>query len=366
MACPFFGRCGGCDFQDDDYSQQLIIKENGLSRVFLKKVVVNPSPKSVAYRSRMDFVFSKGGFGLRAKGNPSVIIPISSCNLVSQRINDLLKFINDFVLNKGFSAYDFSSKKGFLRYLTLRESSLGEVMVIFTTNSPSVVEERDFLILLNSLVSAPLSVNSVYWFVHSGLADDSVVGDVKLSLGSKFIRDSFLGNTFNILPRAFFQSNHDVAELMFSKIKDFVFGRVLDLFCGVGVISVCVADKADFVLGVDVNPDSISSAVINARVNNKGNVSFKALSSDSALKDLILASENFDVVIVDPPRTGLGFNVVSALKQLNPKRIVYMSCNPKTMRDDLALLSDYKEVFFEAFDMFPQTNHVEVLGVFEK
>ncbi len=361
--CPHFKSCGGCDLQDIPYSEQLLLKQKELSRVLGRDVFVNPSPDVTGYRSRMDFICSDAGLGLRAKGDSRKIVPVTNCNLMSEKANELFSKVNSLLRRSGLSVYDLHSKKGFLRYVTIREArSTGQMMLIFTTGEPSSEDEASFRGLLDSLAS---SVDSIHWFVHTGVSDDAVVGEDCLVIGNPEIVETLLGKDFLISPKTFFQSNLSVAEKMFSSIKKNISGSVLELYCGVGVIAISVADSASSVTAVEKNPDSIIAAKKNAKINDV-EIDFIASDSLDLVREVIKQGRTFDTIIVDPPRTGLGTDVIMGLRALNPEKVIYMSCNPKTLRNDLAMLSGYRVLSLEAYDMFPQTHHVECLAVLER
>lgn len=350
--CQHFGMCGGCDLQNHSYSDQLLLKQERLKQLFGKSIPVNPAPITLAYRSRVDFIFGKDRLGLRKKGSATDIVDIKECLLISSQMRALFSHIKQSL--KDFSSYDLTTYKGLLRYVTLRQGDRDN-MVIFTTTSPSPDEEMQFKKFLQSLVA-----KSVYWFVDDGKSDDVGRGKLKKQFGSLTITCTLNKISYELGPFTFFQSNYAVAEQMFSKIAEYAKGNVLDLYCGIGAIARQVAPFADHVVGVE----SYAPSIIEAKKSQ--DAEFICEDSSVYLKELLILGDSFDTVIVDPPRTGLGLKACQSLKRLAPKTIIYMSCNPQTLRTDLALLNSYEEIFFEAYDMFPQTFHVECLAVLRK
>jgi len=359
--CQYVGVCGGCSLQHLSYHDQVRQKQESLRLLFGRDVVVHPAPHPFGYRSKADFVVVPGRIGFRQRNNPLLVVDIHECLLLSERANALLQKVRRALKDASFSAYDLKHHRGFLRYVTIREArSTGELMLVFTTTSD---EEEGFRSFLEGFAS---EVTSVYWLVHDGKADDAR-GSVRLFLGKDHIVENIAGYSFMIRPGTFFQSYYEVAEAMFQKIAALTTGRVCDLYCGVGVISLIVARTASSVLGVEAVASSVRAAEENARLNNLQNVSFVAQDVESFVRQALLEKKTFDTVIVDPPRSGLGVSVALSLARLRPSRILYMSCNPRSLRDDIqVLLRRYRLVSLEAFDMFPQTDHVECLAVLER
>jgi 23S rRNA (uracil-5-)-methyltransferase RumA len=358
--CPHAALCGGCSLQDKLYDEQLALKKELLTRIFGKEVIVHPAPAEFAYRARVDFIIGHQGLGLRENNKPFSIVPVNSCLLLPPRANTCIPKINDLLLVSGLSVYDLQTHEGFLRYVTIKEDAHHDIMLLLTTAHPSATEESACLSLLNGFSSF---AKSVYWLVHEGKADDVYSAKIKLRLGEEFLTETILGHDFAVAPMTFFQSNRSVAQMMFAALKKNVSGRTLDLYCGVGAISLSVADVASDIIGVELVKDSVIAARINAKRNNI-TATFFAEPVHDFVKHAILAKESFDTIIVDPPRTGLGVFVARALPLCKAKTIIYMSCNPLALRDDLqSLLPHYDIISLEGYDMFPQCFHVECLCV---
>lgn len=354
--CKYFSVCGGCTSQTLTYAEQIKQKEEFLEVIFGRKVKVHGAKEEFSYRGKMDFSVQQNKLCLHTKKRDERFVAIDKCLLCRPKTNALLEEINGIV--QKFSWYDYATHTGFIRHVSIRESSFGEVMIIFTTTSS---KEDGFLEEVQKL-----RANSTYWFVFDGKSDDAICGEVETVIGKTHISEELLGTRFLIGPRTFFQSNKDVSERIFSRIRDEVKGRVLDVCCGVGAISLVCAQKAKEVLGVEINKESIELAEKNASLNGINNVKFTCADADSFLRKMLIAEEHFDTVIVDPPRAGLD-TAASKISELNCNRIIYMSCNPRTLRKDMTSFSSkYDLVFLEGYDMFSQTEHVECLAIFEK
>jgi 23S rRNA (uracil1939-C5)-methyltransferase len=368
--CPLFGRCGGCQLQHLSYDEQLSGKAQRLRLVFGRDVAVHPSPHPFGYRGRMDFIIAaspmhegKTLVGLRGKSSHAVI-DVKDCPLLPLAANAAFLAAKTAIIETDLPPYDLHARSGFLRYLTLRHVSSGETMLILTTTTPRDEERRACETLLDHL---SISAASVVWMAYDGTADDSVRGDILATRGKDSLTETIADRKYSIAPTTFFQSNRDVADLMARRVASNVSGKTLDLYCGVGTLTLAAAGNASTVVGVEEVSASIVAARHNAAENDVTNVSFFDLSADFFLRDAILRKDRYDTVIVDPPRAGLSPETARALARLAPGRIIYMSCNPHSLKNDLAaLLGSYDLASLEAYDMFPQTEHVECLAVLER
>lgn len=347
--CPLFGVCGGCSLQELSYDEQILAKKRSAERLFNRSVIVHPSPKEFYYRSKVEFKIEGSKVGFRSKNK--TLVGVHECLLIPERANDALRlFSQEFLSIKPF-------RGDFLKYLTLRSTASGELMFVLTTSPPS----PDEIPVIDDFLSS-FPAESRYWLVRDQPGDDAS-GSVFRVYGSDHITESLLGRNFIIRPQTFFQSNPLLASRAFEVIKDHVFGRVLDLYSGVGVISIVVSDSADSVVGVEEVSESVLAAKENASLNNVSNVSFVNDRSDAFLR----ANKGlFDTVVVDPPRAGLGLQVSRSLALMKPKRIVYLSCNPLSLKRDLYLLKEYSLSSLEVFDFFPQTDHYETLAILDR
>jgi len=352
--------------QDISYEDQLRMKLLFLKELFEDRFelegIVIPSPQSLYYRHRMDFVCAFGRIGLRRRGNYAEVVDLSECHLISRRAFDLLRFVKVRVKELGIKDYDFLEHQGFLRYVVLREAKFtDELMAIFTSASPPDVRQRENLIQLMKETEG--RSESVYWLKHEGLSDHSY-GDPILNLGTSHIIEKVGPYRFTIKPDVFYQSNPLLIWKAYEDIKEWVYGKVLDLYCGIGTISIYISDACDHVTGVEISSSSVRTAEENAALNGVENVRFHA----SDVGEYLKRNVKFDVIIIDPPRPGLSRKIIKRIKRIGPDRIVYMSCNPVTQFEDLKRLCDEYELErpIRAYDMFPQTYHVETLAVLKR
>jgi 23S rRNA (uracil1939-C5)-methyltransferase len=237
-------------------------------------------------------------------------------------------------------------------------------MVIFTT---ATSKDESLLHMFQNLLKqvAPLA-QSVQWFENQTITDNSIPPVApRLVLGDKFITAKIGSVKLSFSAHSFFQNNSKMTELIFTDIKKHVHGNTVDVCCGVGAITLFVADKASSIIGIEEVPAAIDLATYNAKQNN---ISHAKFFTAPMKKFLDYAPMDVDTIILDPPRGGLGKKVISKILAAQPATIVYMSCNPKSQYEDMQFLftDGYALEFLQAYDFFPQTPHVETLAVFKR
>lgn len=355
--CPHFGECGGCLFQDYEYDAQLSIKRDYLQSIFdglcsLDSIV--PS-YPYCYRNRMDFVTAFGKAGLRKSGSYRHVVDLETCEIMQEKSNYLFKKLRPALLE--IEGYNYLNHSGFLRYAVFRQGKFtGDTMINF-------VIARNERHLLPAIETIKDETDSISVLFNDGLADMSF-GEVQEIIKCGYIEESFDGIRFRITPNSFFQSNSEIALTMYRRIRDELQGeKVLDLYSGVGSISLFVAEKAAHVTGIELVEEAVSNARINMELNNITNAEFHCFDAREYLRNCTV---NYDAVILDPPRAGTHPKVMQHLKSLGPETILYISCNPSSFKNDLMELDNYSIASFEAFDMFPQTPHIETLAVLKR
>ncbi|MHC4607554.1 MAG: 23S rRNA (uracil(1939)-C(5))-methyltransferase RlmD [Planctomycetota bacterium] len=349
--CRHFGTCGGCSWQDLPYPDQVRRKEGTLRDLLGRDVRVRPSPRPFHYRTRMDYVFAWGKLGLHVKDDPRGVFDVEECLLVGARAQEALGRAREAIRRLDLAPYSFVSHKGYLRYVTIREAPVtGELMLVFLTNGgdPAIrplLEEME-----------PLA-ESVVWSVTDRRADISF-GDVRETRGRGWIEEEVGGARYRFGPNSFFQANPWLTAELYAHVRERVSGRTTDLYCGVGGIALCVRDRADGVVGLDNVGEAIAFADHNARANGAENVRFYI--GDARL---FLIDHRCDTLVLDPPRSGIGPKSVRKILRAAPPRVVYVSCNPKILAQELPLFEGYDVEDMEAFDLFPHTPHVEVAAM---
>jgi len=372
--CKHFGSCGGCSFQDVPYKEQVLCKEESirqLMRIYGIDCALMPinSYNEWFYRNKMEFSFGqKEGIscGLYKKASHGELIDISECLIFSKDAGVILKAIKEFFTVKGNSVHNKFSHKGFLRNLILRETKFtNELMLGLVTTSSEELDKEGFLNMLKGL-NLNSTLKSVYWIVNDSLSDAVVFEKKELLFGESFIEEKLDEFKFKIAIDSFFQVNPLAQKNLYGKIRDYAklekCENVLDLFCGGGSIGIFLAGMAKFVWGVEVSQPIVDCAWQNAKENNIENISFFTADARAFLNTQGAFYKNVDVLIINPPRCGLSNKIIRAILRLNPKTIIYSSCNPDTLFSNLKELSvAYKPQLIEPFDFFPHTPHLETL-----
>ncbi|MDP2631478.1 MAG: 23S rRNA (uracil(1939)-C(5))-methyltransferase RlmD [Candidatus Uhrbacteria bacterium] len=362
--CPNKEHCGSCGWSHIPYDNQLQQKLSDINGSFKLKGLdlqveeIMPSPQTSHYRNRMDFVIDfEGRVGLREKGKWWRVIDDHTCFIADEIIEKVFSIIRIWSKESGLSYFDRKSHAGFLRYAVVRSTLTGEVMVNIVTSAPNGEEGLAELKKLVDLVNA----TTVIWSVNNTVSDVSYGDDVRVISGPGHIEESINGFKYKISPNAFFQTNPHAAPLLMDTVQEFAGDisnkTVLDLYCGTGFFSIPLARVAGKVIGVELVAEAIADARANAEMNQV-NIEFH----DAKTEEFDWQSLNPDIVIIDPPRSGMHDKALADLIQAKPPTIVYVSCNYKNLARELLILRKYYDVQeIRAIDMFPHTPHVEVV-----
>jgi len=394
-ACEHFGTCGGCKWQHMDYSHQLFYKEkevvNNLTRIgHLELPEITPilgSKEQYFYRNKMEFSFSdsrwltveeiastedlgdRNALGFHIPGMWDKILDVKKCWLQGDPSNAVRNAVKDFALKHKIAFFNTRQQTGVLRTLMIRNTSIGELMVVVQFFKEDT-ENR--IALLDHLKTTFPEITSLQ-FIVNGKANDTIYDqEVVCYHGRDHIFEEMEGLRFKINAKSFYQTNSDQAYNLYKITRDFagLTGKelVYDLYTGTGTIAQFVAKNALKVIGVESVPDAISAAKENAILNSIDNVDFFVGDMKSVFNtEFIEMHGHPDVIITDPPRDGMHKDVVAQILKITPEKIVYVSCNSATQARDLALLdSVYKISKTQAVDMFPQTHHVENVVLLEK
>ncbi len=377
--CKHFSDCGGCRFQDIPYKKQLRAKQDRvkeLATAYNIDTLIKPINHSQQeyYRNKMEFTFAdQEGIvcGLYSRKEKRKVVDIEECLIFSPDSNQILKTIKQFIKERGYSAYDKYTHQGFLRYLIVREAKFtNQSMVGIVTSSSEVLDSKELVALLNSL-KLKSKLKSIYQITSDSHSDAVVFEKKKLLFGEPFIEERLDKLTFRISIDTFFQVNPRMIVDFYKKIRKYANlsprQRVLDLFCGVGSIGLFLAKSAKFVWGVEREEEIVDMAWQNAKINKVNNISFFAADSRKFLNTQGTFYKNTDFLVVNPPRCGLNPKIIRAILRLEPKNIIYSSCNPEAFFVDLeGFLGQYSLDFIEPFDFFPHTPHLECLSLLKR
>jgi len=373
--CPIYEDCGGCQLQHLDYMAQLKVKRqqviDAVTRIGkMPDAYVEPTIGAVSpwnYRNKMQFPVGrekgKTIIGCFARGSHR-IIDTEDCHIQKQGNNEIVNAVRDVAAELHISVYDEDRHTGVLRHVVGRVGLGDELMVCLVTAVEHLPREREFVKLLRAKLPNLVSVQQNIQTYHNNV----IMGrETKLLWGKPTILDRIGRLKFHISPRSFFQVNTEQAEVLYRKALEFanLHGgeTVIDAYCGTGTISLFLAQKAAKVYGIEIVKPAIEDAKRNARDNHVKNAEFLVGDATRVMPQLYRQGVRPDVIVVDPPRAGCTPIVLKTFAEMNPERIVYVSCNPASLARDLAILAPlgYHPQKIQPVDMFPQTSHVETV-----
>jgi len=387
-ACSHFTVCGGCKWQHIQYTEQLKFKRQIVEDAFSRigKVAFPPIPPVLGcesnyyYRNKMEFSFTdrrwltdeevkegvefehRNGLGFHVPGSFSGVLDIEHCYLQAEPSNKIRLAVKEFALNNGYTFFNLHKQFGMLRNLMVRNTSIGELLVLLSFFEK---DEEKIEKMMQFLSSAFPEITSLQ-YVYNPKRNDTIYDlEPVVYKGKDHIVEQLGKDRFKIGPKSFFQTNSVQAKVLYDVTKEFADlkpeDNVYDLFTGVGSIAIYVSDACKRVTGIEQVEAAIEDAKINAQLNNVSNCSFYAGDVRMVLNaDFIATNGKPDVVITDPPRAGMHEDVVKTLLQLESPKIVYVSCNAATQARDLQLLDEKYEVKrVQPVDMFPHTTHIE-------
>ena len=374
-ACPQSKLCGGCAFQHMDYQEECRLKAervrqalNRLGGEALKTMDLLPAPETRRYRNKAQYPVAqekqRAMAGFYREGTHQVV-SCPQCGILAPEMDAVRDAVVDYMNQYRVSAYDEGSGTGLVRHIYVRKGWVsGQLLVCLVVNGTRLPRQEALLERLQRIPGFATLVLSVHQ-----KPGNAVLGNTFHTLyGPGWIEDTLCGLTFRLSPRSFYQVNHDQAERLYELA---IAGAgiqktdvVLDLYCGVGTITLAMAKAAGRVIGVEVEPQAVADAQDNARRNGVQNAEFFCGDAGQAALSLREQGLTPDVVVVDPPRQGLSPDVIQALAQMSPRKIVYISCDPATLARDVALLKErnFQLLGARAVDMFPRCAHVETVA----
>ena len=377
--CPVAKLCGGCDFWHMDYEEEARLKAervrtclNRMGGETLEEVPILSAPTCCGYRNKAQYpVSAKKGRAYAGffRAGTHDVVENSRCLILPRETDAVKDAVVDYVNQFRISAYDEVTHKGLLRHIYVRRGVVsGQVLVCLVCNGDRLPKAEELLKRLKKIpgfTTLVLSVNT-----RKG---NAVLGDKFITLhGPGYIEDTLCGLTFRLSPRSFYQVNHHQAQRLYeaaiSQAEITKEDLVLDLYCGVGTITLAMASAAGKVIGVEVIPQAVEDAKDNARRNGIENAEFFCGDAGQAALELEAKGIRPDVITVDPPRKGLNADTIEALHRMAPRRIVYISCDPATLARDVALLKQrgYTVKNALAADLFPRCAHVETVVLLSK
>ena len=367
--CPYFGKCGGCDFQHLSYPEELwakrqrvqdALKRLGSTDIQVEEILGAGAP--LHYRNKSQYPVGPGGSIGFYRARSHQIVPVDRC-LIQPEVSDrTAKAVGDWMRRYKISAYDESTGKGLIRHVYVRVNARGESLCCVVANGKQLPREPELAALIQA--SAPKTVGVVLNI--NTRPGNVILGDRYRTIwGRDFLMDTLCGLEIKLSVPSFYQVNRAQAEVLYGKALEFaaLTGRetVLDLYCGTGTITLCLARRAKRAIGAEIVPPAVADARENAARNGIENVEF--FCGDAAAVAAQLEREGLrpDVVTVDPPRKGLASDTAASIAGMGPDRVVYVSCDPATLGRDVKIFAGfgYRADRACAVDMFPATRHVE-------
>ena len=379
--CSKYGQCGGCSMLSVDYDNQLSLKSEQLTKLFHKnghtevdKIDIVPSPLQKEYKNKMEFTFGnevKDGellIGLHKKNSPMSIVPVEDCLLVDEDYRTILKMTGEYFRAKNLPHYHIKSHEGYLRHLVIRKGeNTKQLLINIVTTSQLDFDLSEYVQKLQALKLESIIVGILHT-TNDSLSDTVKDDKVDLLFGNNYFYDILLGNKFKISPFSFFQTNTKGAETLYKTAMEMIEGEkdiIFDLYSGTGTIGISLSARAKKVIGIEIVEEAVEMAKENAEANKVKNVEFIAGDVKEEVSKLTNSPE---LIILDPPRAGINPKALNDIIGFNSKQILYISCNPKMLVQDLKVLKEagYEMAKLKGVDMFANTYHVETVALLSK
>lgn len=380
--CDVFYKCGGCQIQHMSYNLQLSMKQQQVKNVMrkiahLEHVPVHPTigmEDPWRYRNKVAIpVGEKDGeliTGFYQMRSHQIIEDMDTC-IVQEDLNDrMVEAVRRIAGRVGIEAYDEKSHTGVLRHIMIRTGQeTKETMVVIITRTKELPHAKEFI---RELTETYPNVKSIIHNINPARTNVILGEKTKVLWGQEYIYDSIGSIRFAISAKSFYQVNPTQTKRLYEKALEYAAigeeDTVIDAYCGIGTISLFLAQNAKKVYGVEVVPEAIEDARVNAKLNGITNTEFEVGTAEEVMPKWKEEGLKPDVIVVDPPRKGCDEGLLNAMIEMGPKRIVYVSCNPSTLARDLRILEDggYETKEVQPVDMFPQSMHIESVVWLEK
>ena len=373
--CPYFPRCGGCALRHMDYEQELALKQahvqSCLTRIggqTISALPITGAAQTDGYRNKVQFpVQEQDGCPVAGffSGKTHRVIPVRPCRIQPDCADAIRGAVLAWMEQYHIRAYDEQTHTGYIRHIYIRfGAESGQILVCIIANCAQLPKKKQ---LVAALLAAEPGITTIVFSPNTKKGNTVLGTEFHPLYGDGTITDTLCGLQFRLSAPAFYQVNHAQAERLYEKAVQLagLTGNetVLDLYCGTGTITLCLARHAKKAIGVEIVPQAIEDAKFNAAQNGMENAEFFCMDAGQAAKMLADRRTRPDVIVVDPPRKGVSADVIEAISAMAPQRVVYVSCDPATLARDLKLLTaaGYTLQTAEAFDLFPRCAHVETV-----
>lgn len=374
--CSVFGKCGGCALMHMQYKAQLLWKEervrDALCRIGGQKEIrvfpVAHDDVMTGYRNKIQIPVAEGADGQPVAGffalNSHKVVPAEKCLLQSEKCRNILDGVLLWMRKHNIPAYNEQKHTGLVRHIYVREGIAGQRMVSIVTRTKALPHAEELIEAMKAFGVTTLLQNI------NGAKTNVILGtETRILYGEGFLKAAIGPFVYKVSHHSFFQVNAPVAAMLYQKglelLGDIADKTVFDLYCGIGSISLFLAQKARRVIGVEIVPEAVEDAKENAKNNGITNASFYAGDAGAVVKELKGQGISADIAVVDPPRKGCDPKLLETLLSMQPEKILYVSCNPATLARDIKILADagYSTDAAYPFDLFPHTCHVESVAL---
>lgn len=376
-ACPHFQSCGGCQLQNLSYPEQLKYKQRRAISLLgrfghVEEILGMEDPYH--YRNKVHAAFALDRRRQIVSGiyqpNSHAVVPVDACQIEDELADRIIVAIRGMLRDFKLPVYDERSGSGWLRHVLVRRGfATGQTMVVLVAASPIFKIQKPFLA---ELLRRFPEIDAVALNIIDRFGPVVLGAKSKTLYGGGAIEDVLCGKRFRISPSSFYQINPVQTEKLYAKAAEFACLRgdetVLDAYCGIGTIGLSVCDRVKQVIGVEINRDAVRDAIANARLNGVKNAWFTAEDAGRFMEQMAQDGQRPDLVFMDPPRSGSDRRFLDSLLQVSPPRVVYISCDPDTLRRDLEILTagGYRVRRIQPVDMFPMTEHIETVVLLQR
>lgn len=369
--CAVFKKCGGCQYIDKKYEEQLDIKFKYISKLLanygkVEEIIGMDNPYNYRNKVTATFRHKRNGeiiSGIYEEGTHNVL-PVTDCRLEDKKAQEIIATIRDLVKSFKITVYNEDSGYGLLRHVMVRTAkNTGQIMVTLVTASPVFPSKKNFS---KALVDRHPEITTIIQNINDRTTSMVLGSRNQVLYGRGYIEDILCGKRFKLSPTSFYQVNPIQTEILYNKAIEFagLTGKetIIDAYCGIGTIGMVATDGAREVIGVELNKEAVKDAISNSKLNGCNNINFYNNDAGKFMVNMANQGEKADVVFMDPPRSGSDEAFMKSVIKLAPKKIVYISCGPESLARDLKYMTKNGKYTVEkmvAVDMFPWTNHVE-------
>ena len=375
--CDHYGVCGGCSILSVSYENQLKLKAEQLQTLFAEEghteiidIPVVPSTKSLEYKNKMEFTFGNEtidaplALGMHMKNKSNSIVTVDTCMIIDADYRKILESTVEFFAKENLSFYKIMKREGYLRHLVVRKGhNTGEIMVNIVTTSQLDYDMADYTQMLLKL-ETDAKIVSILHTINDSFSDAVICDELRILHGRDHIYEELLGYKFKISPFSFFQTNSAGAEVLYGEVgkmlRDAKDKTLFDLYSGTGTIGIILSDKVKNVIGIEIVEEAVAAAKENCQLNQVTNAEYIA----GDVKDTVSSLGGYpDIIILDPPRSGMHPKAIDDVLSFGAKEIIYVSCNPKAFARELDKFKahGYEIKEYTAVDQFPNGNHVEAI-----